>query len=183
MEGFLGLLKSKRVDVASLVGGEFSLDDAPKAYTFLEKQPRVALILSDPNKTGATAATTVTFTATQAKKVTGKINIALVGPGSFAKELLPATLRRNANFNLRWVVSSNPLLTRQMFARKYHFQKNTCDYKDVLNDPETNLVIISAPNNLHYQMVLDAIKAGKPAFVEKPLCLTRGSSGHRKGAG
>ena len=173
MEGFLGLLKSGRVNVSDLVGGEFPLDDAPKAYAFLEKQPKVALILSYPERQAvATTLIPVATIATSTKTVTGKINLALVGPGSFAKEVLLPILRRDANYNLKWVVSSNPLNATKV-GRRYHFEKNTCDYKEVLNDPETNVVIISTPNNMHYSMVLEAMKAGKPVFVEKPLCLTR----------
>ena len=105
-------------------------------------------------------------------KIVGKINIALVGPGSFAKEVLIPTLRKNdKNFNLRWVVSSNPLHASQI-ARRYHFERFTCDYEDILKDPDVHLVVIAAPNNLHYSMVMRAIRAGKAVFVEKPLCLT-----------
>ncbi|MGH2638423.1 MAG: bi-domain-containing oxidoreductase, partial [Rhabdochlamydiaceae bacterium] len=186
MEGFLGLVESLRVKVTSLVGGEFPLDRAPEAYAFLDKQPKVAIILSYPDGdlvsdtdisppsavrgTGVSASTARTDASF---KVVGKINVALVGPGSFAKEVLIPTLRKKEkDFNLRWVVSSSPLHASQV-ARRYHFEKFTCNYEDVLNDPETHLVVIAAPNNLHYSMVMSAIKRGKSVFAEKPLCLTR----------
>jgi len=187
MEGFLELIESGRVRVQNLIGGEFPIEKAPEAYAFLEKQSRVAIILSYPSnsdamsETGlsrtsagqATAAATIKTGASKSFKVAGKINIALVGPGSFAKEVLIPTFRKNGkNFNLRWVVSSNPVHASQI-ARRYHFEKYTCNYQDILKDPDVHLVVIAAPNNLHYSMVIDAIRAGKSVFVEKPLCLTR----------
>ena len=93
-------------------------------------------------------------------------------PEPFQEETLIPLLRRNPEYNLRWVVSSNPLNASKI-ASRYHFEKYGCDYEAVLNDPETDLVLISAPNNLHYSMVMQAIKARKSVFVEKPLCLTR----------
>ena len=182
MESFLGLVETKRVNVASLVGGEFPMDRAPDAYSFLQAQPKVAVVLTYPNasaqksasqQTAATsfAAGTVTFPKYLSKPTKGRINTALVGPGNFAKEILIPILRRNQDFNLKWVVSSNPVHAKQI-AGRYHFEKATCDYADVLADPETTLVVIAAPNNLHYSMTMDAIRAGKAVFVEKPLCLT-----------
>ncbi|MGI0080696.1 MAG: Gfo/Idh/MocA family protein, partial [Nitrososphaerales archaeon] len=77
---------------------------------------------------------------------------------------------------LRWVVSSNPVHAVQI-SKRYGFEKSTCDYEQVLSDPETELVVIASPNNLHYPMVMQAINAGKTVFVEKPLCLTRDELG------
>ena len=180
MEGFLGLIESERINVRNLIGGEFPMESAPEAYAYLGKQSKVAIILSYPTAVEKISHPTVYQTSTgtpvgkTAKqiKVVGKINVALVGPGSFAKEILIPTLRKNsANFNLRWVVSSNPLHASQI-ARRYHFEKFTCNYDDILKEPDVHLVVIAAPNNLHYSMVMSAMKAEKPVFVEKPLCLT-----------
>lgn len=183
MEGFLGLVQSGRVGVRNLVGGDFPMERASEAYAFLDKQPKVAIMLSYPDEVEPRRTTAIQSSVQQEKvaasmlersfKVDGKINIALVGPGSFAKEVLLPTLRKNdKNFALRWVVSSNPLHASQT-ARRYHFEKFTCNYEDVLRDPDVHLIVIAAPNNLHYSLATGAIRAGKSVFVEKPLCLTR----------
>ncbi len=48
----------------------------------------------------------------------------------------------------------------------------TKDYKEILADPKIDAVIIATPEHLHYQMFMDAIKAGKHIYVEKPLAHT-----------
>jgi predicted dehydrogenase/threonine dehydrogenase-like Zn-dependent dehydrogenase len=176
MDGFLGLLKAGRINVESLIGAEFPLASAQEAYSFLDAQDKVAIILNYP---ATETATTIPPTAPPAlevgnekKETPERINAALVGPGNFAKETLIPTLRRNENYVLKWVVSSNPVNATKI-AKRYRFEKHTCDYQEVLKDPDTHLIVISAPNNLHYPMVLDAIRARKSVFVEKPLCLTR----------
>jgi predicted dehydrogenase len=42
-------------------------------------------------------------------------------------------------------------------------------YHDLLNTPGLDAVIIATPDHAHCQVLIDAVKAGKDAFVEKPL--------------
>jgi predicted dehydrogenase len=44
------------------------------------------------------------------------------------------------------------------------------NYKDLLADKDIQAVLIATPEHWHYQMVLDALAAGKDVYVEKPLC-------------
>jgi predicted dehydrogenase len=46
------------------------------------------------------------------------------------------------------------------------------NYKDLLADKNIQAVLIATPEHWHYQMVMDAIAAGKDIYVEKPLCQT-----------
>lgn len=46
------------------------------------------------------------------------------------------------------------------------------NYKDLLADKNIQAVLIATPEHWHYQMVMDAIAAGKDIYVEKPLCRT-----------
>jgi len=42
-----------------------------------------------------------------------------------------------------------------------------------ISDPTGNSVVITTRHNSHARYVMAALDAGKRAFVEKPLCLTR----------
>jgi len=44
------------------------------------------------------------------------------------------------------------------------------NYKELLADKDVQAVLIATPEHWHYQMVLDALAAGKDVYVEKPLC-------------
>jgi predicted dehydrogenase len=44
------------------------------------------------------------------------------------------------------------------------------NYQELLADKDVQAVLIATPEHWHYQMVLDAIAAGKDIYVEKPLC-------------
>ena len=46
------------------------------------------------------------------------------------------------------------------------------DYKEMINSPEVTAVLVTVPAAYHTDIVLEAIKAGKPVFSEKPLANT-----------
>lgn len=57
-------------------------------------------------------------------------------------------------------------------AERWGWESATLDWKEVVSDPQIDAVIVGAPSAIHKQVVLEAIKAGKHVFCEKPLALT-----------
>jgi len=49
------------------------------------------------------------------------------------------------------------------------YAKGSTDYRDVLADPDVDIVSICAPNLLHKEIGIAAAKAGKPFWIEKPV--------------
>lgn len=45
------------------------------------------------------------------------------------------------------------------------------DAQQLINNPEVNAIYIATPPSSHLAYALAAIKAGKPVYVEKPMCL------------
>jgi len=57
-------------------------------------------------------------------------------------------------------------------AARYGIRKVFTDYREMLRDPEIEMVTIAAPNHLHARMTIDAARAGKHIVCEKPLAMT-----------
>jgi myo-inositol 2-dehydrogenase/D-chiro-inositol 1-dehydrogenase len=51
-------------------------------------------------------------------------------------------------------------------------QKIHEDYQALLDDKRIDVILIGAPDHWHAKMAIDAMKAGKDIYVEKPLTLT-----------
>src|SRR5207249_9087982 len=58
------------------------------------------------------------------------------------------------------------------FAKRHGIPRAYSDYRELLRDPEVEMISITAPNRLHAQLAIDGAKAGKHVVCEKPLCLT-----------
>ena len=56
-------------------------------------------------------------------------------------------------------------------AKRWHWEKYSLDWREVVQNPEVDLVDIAAPSAIHAQIAIAAAKAGKHIFCEKPLAL------------
>jgi len=72
-----------------------------------------------------------------------------------------------AGVSIRWVCDLNEASARP-WAAKYG-ARFTTDYREVLADPEVNLVNVTTISSTHKSICLDAINAGKSVICEKTL--------------
>ncbi len=99
-----------------------------------------------------------------------KIRTGIIGCGKFAlAEHLPNCVAAK-NVDL-WHCSSRSETGRES-ARQFNSKKISADYRDVLSDPETDLVILSVPHEWHRFYLDETIKAGKHVLCEKPMTMT-----------
>jgi predicted dehydrogenase len=57
----------------------------------------------------------------------------------------------------------------RQFAAEWQIPRWTTDMAEAINDPETDVVVIGLPNNLHEEAVRLAAQAGKAVLCTKPL--------------
>ncbi len=99
----------------------------------------------------------------------GTGTVGLIGAGNFTgATLLPAL--RAAGAHLKSIASANGL-NAALLAKKYGIAQSTTDYHQILQDPSIDLCVITTRHDSHARLTIEALRAGKHAFVEKPLVL------------
>jgi predicted dehydrogenase len=58
---------------------------------------------------------------------------------------------------------------RSEFAATHGIPSTASSYEALLDDPEVEAIVISTPNDLHVNMAIAAITAGKPVLIDKPV--------------
>ncbi len=79
------------------------------------------------------------------------------------------------SIELDCIADATPELA-QKARRLLGFKRAVGDWRDLINDPQIDIVDITAPNAFHKDMALAAIAAGKHVYCEKPLATTVGDA-------
>ena len=174
MEEYLRLVAAGKVDVGALVDREVEVENASEGYEALEERDGrpVGVLLRYPDFPHRAPKERLSNGARpKARQATGKVGVAVVGCGSFARSTHLPNLRDLSDlFHLRAVVSatgSNAKLSADHFGADYA----TTAYNEVLADPDIDAVIITTRHDLHARQVVEALNAGKHVYCEKPLAL------------
>lgn len=175
MAAYLGLLASGAVRIGDLVATRYAIADASAAYAALqaaEASKPLSIILTYPPATESKPTHRIANPAVRTAHQ-GAVRIAMIGAGGFAKTvLLPILKSDSARFNLQCVCTRQGH-TAAAAAKQFMAKYATTDYADVLNDADVDAVMIATRHHQHAPMVMQALRAGKHVFVEKPLCLNR----------
>ncbi|MFC0323424.1 Gfo/Idh/MocA family protein [Gallibacterium melopsittaci] len=106
-----------------------------------------------------------------------KVRIGLVGTGYIGRCHAIAYAQLSTVFNLQnkveleFLAEVTPELAAQR-AKEFGFRRSTADWKQLVSDPNVDVVDICTPNFLHKEIALAAIQHGKTVYSEKPLALT-----------
>src|SRR5689334_723804 len=100
-----------------------------------------------------------------------KVKIGIVG-SRFQADCIAASVKAMPEEMEVVAVASPTKGNAEEFARRHGIPSFYSDYREMLRNPEVELISITAPNNLHAQITIDAATAGKHVVCEKPLCVT-----------
>jgi len=99
----------------------------------------------------------------------GRLNVGVIGVGFIGISHVDA-IRRVSNLNLIAVADSNVELAKQK-AQEYNIPKCYDSIDELMADNSIDVIHNCTPNNLHFEVNIKAIKAGKHVFSEKPLTM------------
>ena len=105
------------------------------------------------------------------RKAGGNIRVAVIGAGGMAKAFHLPNLAKIEDFEIYAIVDLVGSNAKQV-AQKVGAKVATTAYREVLEDENVDLVLIATHHNLHVPIAVEAAKAGKHIFVEKPMAMT-----------
>jgi len=97
------------------------------------------------------------------------VSIGFIGAGNYASRVLIPAFKA-AGAQLHTLVTSGGV-SAAIHGKKAGFAYASTDVEGMLADQSVNTVVIATQHNTHARFVIEALKAGKHVFVEKPLCL------------
>lgn len=175
VEEFIRLLATKRMDISDLITHVVSFSDAVKAYEMITTNPNheryIGVLLQyDENKEKWNKV--IKHEAAGKQKVfKNQIGFGLIGAGNFARVTMLPAMQASGRYHFRGLATTGGISAAQAES-VFHFDYTTNNYKELLNDPDIDLIGISTQHNSHAKFVMEALKAGKSVYCEKPLCLT-----------
>jgi len=120
---------------------------------------------------GASAAFTTNIFTGRLRGANDRIRIGFIGMGRMGMANLGFAIRHNLEIAAVCDCYQPHLEAAAAYVRKNGQQaKAIKDFREVIADRSIDAVCISTPDHWHAYMTVEACKAGKDVYVEKPLC-------------
>ena len=97
-----------------------------------------------------------------------EVNWGIIGCGNVTEVKNGPPLYKTEHSNLVAVMRRNGNLAAD-YAQRHQVPRWYTDATDLIGDPEVNAVYVATPPDKHAEYAIQAMRAGKPAYVEKPM--------------
>ena len=169
-EAVLDMLASGALDVAPLISHRVPFIEASRAYELLSTdKAALGILLTYRHAIEPRHLRNVTFSEAPAT-ASGKAAVGFVGAGNYASRMLIPAFKA-AGATLHSIASASGT-SAVVHGRRSGFSQATSDTDTLVANPDVNAVAIVTRHNSHARLTVQALRAGKHVFVEKPLALT-----------
>ena len=162
-------MAARQLDVQPLISHRFAFGDAPQAYRVLtEDKSALGILLKYPDTGKDWAAREVVLDVAKVFEPTRPV-LGFIGAGNYASRVLIPAFKK-ANAQLHTIVTEGGI-NGVINGKKAGFSAASTDVAAMLAKPAVNAVAIVTRHNSHARFVVEALRAGKHVFVEKPLAI------------
>lgn len=165
---FVDLLEKGDLKTDLLISGQYSINDANKAYDSLQAGNVLGVVLTydlkaSPNEQKKTLAVQ--------QRSTEVVRVGVVGVGGFAKTKILPLLAAAKNVSIKSIIDAD-IANATTIAQIYKAESAGNDCKKISADEDIDAVIIATPHGLHASQAIDCLSAGKAVLVEKPAAVS-----------
>ena len=166
------LLANGKIKIAPMISHRFPIEKAAEAYEIItgkKKEPFLGVLLTYSQDDAGVPVSRVPVSRDTVAR--GTVSLGVLGAGLFANATLLPALVKVPGIERIGIASAGGLHA-QHSARKFGFAYAASNDDEILNDPGINTVAILTRHDMHADLVVRALQAGKHVFVEKPLAIT-----------
>src|SRR5262249_19333934 len=98
-----------------------------------------------------------------------KITVGMIGTGARSQELMQVILKLPQEAEIVGVVDAYKGRVERAIERTGGRAKAYATYQDLLAQKSIDAVVVATPDHWHRRIILDAIRAGKDVYSEKPM--------------
>lgn len=103
--------------------------------------------------------------------IKGKVNWGIIGCGDVCETKSGPAFSWVPDSSLVAVMRRDAEKAKD-FAQRHNVPKFYGDASELINDPEVNAIYVATPPSSHEGYALEAMKAGKPVYIEKPVTVS-----------
>lgn len=166
-EAILGAMADRQLDVSSLITHRLAQGDAASAYqTITDDRSALGVIMQYPDTIERQDRISLSSGGRSAPATGG---IGIIGAGNFTKmTIMPAFKKSGISVN---AIANRTPAPAHHIAQKFGVPEILTDHQLLLQDDKISTVMISTGHASHAHLSIEALKAGKHVFVEKPLAM------------
>ncbi|HKL33357.1 MAG TPA: Gfo/Idh/MocA family oxidoreductase [Tangfeifania sp.] len=97
-----------------------------------------------------------------------KVKWGIIGVGNVTEKKSGPAFYKSENSELMAVMRRNAEKAED-YAKRHNVPKWYSDATELINDPEVDAVYVATPPDSHASYAIEAMRAGKPVYVEKPM--------------
>ena len=172
LEEFIKLIEQNRIKIKPLITHRFDITESLQSYRMItskdSKESYLGVVLSyndNPQKTSR-----INIPKLEKRFNGTSVSAGFIGAGMFSKVAILPILKKHRNLDLKGVATTTGN-TSWHAARKFGFDYCATDYRELLTDESIQAVFIMTRHDTHAKLIMEALKARKDVFVEKPLVL------------
>ncbi|MCG3186853.1 MAG: Inositol 2-dehydrogenase/D-chiro-inositol 3-dehydrogenase [Rhodocyclaceae bacterium] len=171
-EAVLDMLSAGQLDVGPLISHRYAFEDAPAAYRRLtDDRGALGILLKYSAPASQREARRVPLRPDSFFDLSRPV-LGFVGAGNYASRVLIPAFKA-AGGQLHTIASSGGV-SSVIHGAKAGFAEAVTDLQALLAEPDVNTLIIVTRHDTHARLVAQTLRAGKHAFVEKPLAIDIG---------
>lgn len=169
MQAVLDAVAAGKLPVDKLTTHRFPIESAQRAYALITegKEPFLGVVIdypSAPEKRSRKLALRASSSAGAG------LGVSVIGAGNFARLVMLPALGSARGIAWRGLATAKGM-NAEHTGRGMGFAFAATEVEEIFRDAQTRAVFIATRHDLHAELVVAALRAGKHVFVEKPLCI------------